>query len=219
MNHTNHVTGYQFKGDKAKPLAAAMRAHNFGSALWATPTQAQKVGLAPVPGAQPVQVLLNEKPFDFFNLDQLKPAGTTIQAAPKPTPTPKTAANRPTLALFKAAMPNGGKGMGAECAAFYAGLPNGGTYTAHMGWRSGEFIDAAMRFLADNGDAEGRRYTLAVEQVGWAVYTAFSPKGKPMPRPQLAGTYPMGSESTKLDSYQRAGMAHPTLRLTLKPTN
>lgn len=247
MQHVNHVTGYQFKGDKAKPLAAAIAAHHFGSAEWATLAQAYKVGLTPTHGAHPVHVMLNEKAFAFYNLDQLEPrdptpaeeeemriaftvqgecamareaiipAGVAIGGVITPDRPEENAFNRLSLREFKAGLPNGGKGMTAEAAAFHAGLPNGGTYTVHMGYRNGEFLEAAMRLLADNGDAEGRRYTLDVEQVGWAVYTAFTEKGKPLARPQLVGTYPMGSDSRKLEAYQQAGMAYPTNRLTLKP--
>lgn len=222
MQHINPISGYAFHGANAEALTNAMRAHNFGSAEWATATQAKRAGLIIPPTAKPVTITLNTHPFQVFNLDGLKPTGTAFSQAPTPAATPKKAPEALTLRDFKAGMPYGGKGLTAECAAFFNGLPNGGTYVAHTGRLPGDLIYSATRWLADNGDAHGNRYSLQLEQVGLAFYKAFSPKGKLLARPELFDTWNYLEPKTAAGAKQLANarelnMVHPTYRITIKP--
>lgn len=72
--HTNAASGYTFKGANALILTQAMQAMGWHSPKWMTPAQAKASGKQPVPGAQPVQVVLGERPFKVYNLDQLAEA-------------------------------------------------------------------------------------------------------------------------------------------------
>lgn len=217
-------------------LEQARAANGWASYQWATKAQADKLQRPLVPNAAGVVVVLNERQFTVYNAAQMASAAPA-PAAPLPTqatPLPaetgsakvltfkaapeKTA--RVSFQTFRDALPNRAAGWPREARAFYDGLPNGGTYQAHMGTERGEFLYCAMQYLAEHGDAEGRRYTLELEQVGWVIYTATDKKGLPLKRPEIKHVFGLEVEQKQTEALQamkEQGLAQPTYRMHLKP--
>lgn len=243
MNHTNLASGYRYHGGNALILTQACTAHGWKAGDWATATQAARLGRPVLPGQSGVTVSLNEKAFTVFNSAQLclKDEGegygpghpqwesdqqdayaTGGVAEPEPgSAKPLTKAAR--YNAFRDQLPNRATGWPREARAFFDGLPGGGRYEAMMGQERGEFIYAAMKALAETGDADGRRYTLQLEQVGWAIYQNVNPRtGKALKRTELVARMGMVLDdvaTATLATYQERAMAHPIYRMTLTPAS
>ena len=234
--HTNIASGYRYHGGNALILEQAAKAAGFTAPEWCTKAQAEKLGRQVVPGAAGVVVLLNEQRFTVYNVAQLASAAPAPQqaavapVASKATPAPKPAgAQAATLAAFRQAMPKQALSIyPREARAFFDGLPNGGTYTAYMGMPRGELIHGAFHFLAEHGDAHGRRYSLQVEQTGWAIYTNTNSKGKLLKQPELRFTVgldfqglPAGCAAMQqpevLETLRLEGLVQPCYRMQLTP--
>lgn len=230
IQHTNIASGYRYHGGNALILTQAAKANGYTAPEWCTKTQAERLGRPVMPGAAGVVVMLNDRQFTVYNVAQLAAAAPAPQPAPAATPAPQPApkqaqpatqpATRATFTAFRDAMPNRAAGWPREARAFFDGLPNGGIYVAHMGQAKGELIYCALQYLAEHGDAQGRRYSLKVEQIGWAFYRALDRKGKPLKVPELATTSgldvsPMSEEQFMTCKVQ--GLAQPTYRMDLVP--
>lgn len=224
--HTNLASGYRYHGGNALILEQAMQAMGSTATQWCTATQAERSGYVLKDNAQGVQVMLNEKAFTVYNIQHLK--STATPPTPKenaPTKKPdrkQESAKLPTLKHFKEQMPDNAKGWPREARMFFEGMENGGTYVANMGQMRGEFIYCAMVYLAEHGDAQGRRYTLNIEQEAWALYQDYNPRtGKPHKRPEfvsLASIDPTTHEAREeLEKLKQEGLAHPRYKMTLTP--
>lgn len=231
--HTNLASGYRYHGGNALILTQAANTFGYNNPQWCTKAQAEKLGRPVLPGHTGFTVMLNDRQFTVYNVDQLAaapapqpapqspPAATpaaprATQPAQLATPSPKAS----TFNAFRDAMPNRAAGWPREARAFYDGLPNGGIYVAHMGQAKGELIYCALQFLAENGDAQGRRYSLKVEQIGWAFYRAIDRKGKPLKVPELATTSGMDVSPMSEAQFMACkvqGLAQPTYRMDLVP--
>lgn len=244
--HINLASNYRYHGGNALILEAAFQANAWTERHWATKAQAEKRSLQLEPGAVGVTVMLNERKFTVYNSAQMVlvetspipdspflersghtgPEGDTPDDAPTTRKSAKVltfrqnpAAAKSSYEAFRDALPNRANGWPREARAFFNGLPNGGTYQAHMGTPRGEFIHAALQFLAEHGDSEGRRYTLQLEQVGWAFFSEADKKGRPLKAPELhatTGMHPQVSEED-LQRLQEKGLAQPTYRMHLQP--
>lgn len=218
-------------------LEQARATNGWASYQWATKAQADKLQRPLMANAAGVVVVLNERQFTVYNAAQMAnaaPAPAAPLPAPAAAPLPAETGSAKVLTFkaapektarisfqtFRDALPNRAAGWPREARAFYDGLPNGGTYQAHMGTERGEFLYCAMQYLAEHGDAEGRRYTLELEQLGWAIYIDKDSKGMPLKKPVLKYTTSMDvQEKTPgtLQTMQEQGLAQPTYRMHLKP--
>lgn len=243
MNHTNLASGYRYHGGNALILTQACTAHGWKAGGWATATQAARLGRPVLPGQSGVTVSLNEKAFTVFNAAQLAEKPQTVEEVAleeayeerreaeyeerkghldgPATGSAKPLTKAARYSAFRDQLPNRATGWPREARAFFDGLPNGGRYEAMMGQERGEFIYAAMKALAETGDADGRRYTLQLEQVGWAVYTNVNLNtGKALKRTELVARMGMVLDdvtTATLATYQERAMAHPIYRMTLTP--
>lgn len=88
-----------------------------------------------------------------------------------------------------------------------------------MGTERGEFLHAALRTLAENGDGQGNHYTLELEQVGWAYFTEADKKGRPLKRMELAGLTGINPdvEGDRWEMLKEKGLVQPTYRMKLQP--
>lgn len=243
MNHTNLASGYRYHGGNALILTQACTAHGWKAGDWATATQAARLGRPVLPGQSGVTVSLNEKAFTVFNTAQLAEKPQTVEEVALEEAYeerreaeyeerkghldgPATGSAKPLTKAarynaFRDQLPNRAIGWPREARAFFDGLPNGGRYEAMMGQERGEFIYAAMKALAETGDADGRRYTLQLEQVGWAIYQNVNPRtGKALKRTELTHRLPMEltpENAAVLELYREQLLAHPIYRMTLTP--
>lgn len=71
QNHINHASGYKFHGGNALILENAAKAKGYTTPQWLTLAQAAKLNLAPLPGAAANQVILNERVFNVYNLEDM----------------------------------------------------------------------------------------------------------------------------------------------------
>jgi hypothetical protein len=229
--HTNLASGYRYHGGNALILEQACQANAWTSRTWATKAQAVKLERPIITDAAGVVVVLNDRQFTIYNAAQMAAAHegeatTAPVAAPSSRESAKVVTLRPTgkkalmsFNQFRDELPNRAAGWPREARAFYDGLPGGGTYQAHMGTERGEFLHAAMRALAEHGDSQGNRYTLELEQVGWAYFTEADKKGRPLKRVELAGLTGMNPdvEGERWEVLKEKGLVQPTYRMKLQP--
>lgn len=76
--HTNAASGYKFHGGNALILEKACEARGYTNPQWLTKAQADKLGLEPRPNAVPNQVILNERVFNVYNIDDMQQAAHTL---------------------------------------------------------------------------------------------------------------------------------------------
>ena len=229
--HTNLASGYRYHGGNALILEQAAQANTWTSPQWATKAQASKLGRPIITGAAGVVVVLNDRQFTIYNVAQMAaaPEGEATPApvvAAPPRESAKVVTLRPagkkalmSFSQFRDELPNRAAGWPREARAFYDGLPNGGTYQAHMGTERGEFLHAALRALAEHGDSQGNRYTLELEQVGYAYFTEADKKGRPLKRVELVGITGMNPdvEGERWEVLKEKGLVQPTYRMKLQP--